>query len=185
MLKRGGELRARVKSETQSQSLQLFGCGWKRMGLLLSFNLQTMLGPAEKPIRAIKIDNFISRNQFELGDTLERLQCAWLLQKGVPRSVDKLQRLHNEFNFANTTATKFNIPLQFALSYDIPLDSSFDIGDLVQQIRRRTFRVNERLMLPQEFVSELATASNSSSLDQRQAFPSFPEPTIIVLHALK
>ena len=155
------------------------------MGLLLSFNLQTMLGPAEKPIRAIKIDNFISRNQFELGQTLERLQCAWLLQEGVPRSVDKLQRLYNEFDFANTTAAKFDVPLQFALSDDIAFDSPFDIGDLVQQIRRRTFRVNERLMLPQEFVSELATARNSPSLNQRQPFPSFAESTIIVLHAFK
>src|SRR5437870_11433047 len=106
------------------------------MGLLLSFNLQTMLCPAKKPISAIKVDNFISRNQFELGETLERLQCAWLLQKGMPRSVDKLERLHNEFDFANSAAAKLDVALQFILPDDIAFNSSFDIGDLVQQIGR-------------------------------------------------
>src|ERR687888_279729 len=93
----------------------------------------------------------------------------------MTRSVDKLQCLHDEFDLANTTAPKFYVAL------DAPLDT----GDFIQQIGRCAFRVNKRLMLPQEFVSQLPAAADSARFDQRKTFPGFAEPGIIIFHALE
>src|SRR6266700_2438392 len=65
------------------------------------------------------------------------------------------------------------------------LDASLDVGDLVEQIGCRATRINERLMLPQEFVSQLPTAADSAGLDQGEALPSFAETGIIIFHALE
>ncbi len=184
-LERGREFLSRAKSETQRESSQVFRSCRNGVGLLLGFNLQTVLGAAEEAIRAVKIDNFIGWNQFELGEAPERLQCARFLQERVPRSVNKLQGLHNELDFANPAAAEFDVAFQILLSDNIAFDPSFDVGDLFEQIGCGTFRVNERLMLPQEFVSELTTAADPTSFDQRQALPGFPETAIIVLHAFK
>ena len=60
-----------------------------------------------------------------------------------------------------------------------------DACNLIEQIGRRAFRVNKRLMLPQEFVSELTAAGDSAYFDQRKPFPSFPKPAVIIFHALE
>src|SRR5207302_3067883 len=55
----------------------------------------------------------------------------------------------------------------------------------VEQIRRGTARINERLMLPQEFVSKLAAAADSAGLDQGQPLPSFAKAAVVVLHTFE
>src|ERR671937_670693 len=103
----------------------------------------------------------------------------------MTRSVDKLQCLHDEFDLANTTAPKFYITLQLVRADYVALDAPLDTGDFIQQIGRCAFRVNKRLMLPQEFVSQLPAAADSARFDQRKTFPGFAEPGIIIFHALE
>src|SRR5258707_7472531 len=103
----------------------------------------------------------------------------------MPRSVDKLQGLHDEFDLANSAASKFHIAFELVRADDVPLDAPLDAGDLIQQIGRCAPGINKRLMLPQEFVSQLAAAADSARLDQRKTFPCFAEPRIIIFHALE
>ena len=84
---------------------------------------------------------------------MKRLQGIRLLQKCVSRTVDELECLHDEFNFADPTTAEFHIPAEPALSDNIAFDPSFNMGNLIQQIGRRTLGVNARLKLPHEFVS--------------------------------
>src|SRR6266542_4404448 len=94
----------------------------------------------------------------------------------MPRSVDKLQGLHDEFDFANTAAPKFHVAFQLVLADDVAFNTPLDTGNFVQQIGRGALGINERLMLPQEFVSQLAAAPDSTCLDQRKTFPGLGEP---------
>src|SRR5439155_26327921 len=103
----------------------------------------------------------------------------------MTRSVDKLQSLHDEFDLANPSASKLHVAFQLIRADDVALDAPLDTGDFVQQVGRCAFGVNERLMLPQKFVSQLAAAADSARLDQRKAFPGFAEPGIIIFHALE
>src|SRR5215475_13647597 len=98
-------------------------------------------------------------------------------------SVDKLQCLDNEFDLANTAASKFHVTFELICTDYITLDALLDVGDFIKQIRRRTFGVNKGLMLPQEFVSQFLAAADSTRLDQRKTFPSFTEAGIIIFHA--
>src|SRR6266480_6194012 len=155
------------------------------MRLLFGFDLQTVLYPTEKPIGVIASQYFISRKKVQLAQGPQRLEHACFLQERMTRSVDQLQGLHDEFDFANTTASKFYVAFELVRADDVALDTPLDAGDFIQQIRRRAFGINERLMLPQEFVSQLAAAADSARLDQRKAFPGFAEPGIIIFHALE
>src|SRR6185312_1478845 len=103
----------------------------------------------------------------------------------MPRSVDKLQSLHDEFDLANTAASKFHVAFELVRADDVALDAPLDTGNFIQQIGRCARGINERLMLPQEFVSQLTAAADSTRLDQRKTFPGFAEPGIIVFHALE
>ena len=103
----------------------------------------------------------------------------------MTRSMDNLQGLYDEFDLANAAASKFHVALQLVRADNVALNASLDAGDFIQQIGRRAFGVNKRLMLAQEFVSQFAAAADSTRLDQRKTFPGFAEPGIIIFHTLK
>src|SRR5439155_13993833 len=106
-------------------------------------------------------------------------------QEGVMRAVDELECLHHEFDLANAASAKFDVALKFVRSDNVTLNTSLDVGDLVEQIGCRAPRINERLMLSEEFVSQLPTAADSARLNQGEALPSFAETGIIIFHALE
>src|SRR5215467_15215276 len=103
----------------------------------------------------------------------------------MTRSVDKLQRLHDKLDLPNPAASQFYVALQFVCADDVALDAPFDVGDFIQQISRHTPWVNKRLMLPQEFVSQLTATADSARLDQRKTFPGLAKSGIIIFHAVE
>src|SRR5437868_7507016 len=149
------------------------------MRLLCRFDLQSMLDQTQKAITAIQIENFFPRDDFK---PRKRSQCAErtrLLEESVTASMDELQRLHHEFDFANATATELQIALHRVRPGDLAFNPALDGGDLVEQIRGRTPRINERLMLPQKLVSQFSTAGDCARFNQRDPFPSFAKARII------
>ena len=155
------------------------------MSLLLSFDLQTMLNTPEKPICLVERQHFIAWKKIQLTKTAQRFERARFLQERMARPVDKLKCLHDKLDFANATAAEFDVAFKLIVSDDVALDAPFDVGNLVEQIGRRTLRINERLMLPQEFVSQLPAAADSARLNQGEALPGFAEAGIIIFHALE
>src|SRR6266536_4464582 len=103
----------------------------------------------------------------------------------MPCSVDKLERLHDEFDLANAAASKFHVAFELVCADDVALDAPLNARNFIQQIGRCASGINERLMLPQEFVSQLTAAADSARLDQRKTFPGFAESGIIIFHALE
>ena len=65
------------------------------------------------------------------------------------------------------------------------LNSSFDLCDFIEQVWCWAARINERLMLAQKFVSQLAIAGDSPRFDQRDPFPGFAETRVIIFHAFE
>ena len=167
------------------EAAQSFGIFWNSVDLLFGLDLQAMLDAAEKSIRVIKSQNFLAREKMQLTQCSQRLEHTRFLQERMLRSVDELQRLHDEFDFANAADTELDVALEFVRSNYIALDAALDVGDLLEQIGRCALRINERLMLPQEFVRQFAAARDSARLDQREALPCFTETGIIIFHALE
>ena len=97
----------------------------------------------------------------------------------------QLQRLHDEFDVANAAAPKFYIALQLFRSNKVAFDTVLDACNLIQQIGRRAFRINKRLVLSQKFVSQLAAAGDFPCLDQREPFPRFAKSAVIIFHAFE
>src|SRR4029077_16183731 len=155
------------------------------VGLLFGFDLQAVLNAAEEAIRIIQRQNFIVREQIQFSQCAERLEHTRFLQKRITRAMDKLQRLHDELDVANAAASKFYVALQLFRPNYVALDAVLDVRNLLEQIRRCTFRVDEWLMQPQEIVSQLAAAGDSARLDERNPLPRFAEPRVIVFHALE
>src|SRR6266576_6352648 len=103
----------------------------------------------------------------------------------MPRSVDKLQGLHDELDLANPAASKFHVAFELVRTDNVAFDALLDTGNFIQQIGRSAPGINKRLMLSQEFVGQLAAAANSARLDQRKTLPGFAESRIIIFHALE
>jgi hypothetical protein len=116
------------------------------VGLLLGFDLEAVFNAAEESIRIIQGQNFIGREQIEFSQCPERLKHARFLQKRIPRAMDKLQRLHDKFDVANPAAAKFYIAIEFFRPNDVAFDAVLDVRNLLEQIWRWTFWINERLM---------------------------------------
>ena len=87
--------------------------------------------------------------------------------------MDQLQRLHNEFDFANAAGAELDVALEIFVTNDVALDASFDNRDFIQQIRCRTFRINERLMMSQEFVNKLVASANAARFESVRVVPRF------------
>ena len=83
----------------------------------------------------------------------------------MPRSIDKLQRLHDKFDFANATDAKLDVTMELVPSNYVAFNAALDVCDLPDEIRRGALRIDKRLMLPQEFICQLAAASDASRLD--------------------
>jgi hypothetical protein len=45
-----------------------------------------------------------------------------------------LQRLHHELNLANPTRAELHVSIKILVADDVPLDASFDRGDLIEQL---------------------------------------------------
>src|SRR6266511_4015013 len=144
-----------------------------------------MLDTAEKPICLVERQHFTARQQVQFTKSSQGSEHTGFLQEWMLRAVDKLECLHDEFDLANAAASKLHVALQLVGSNHVALDASLDVGDLIEQIGRGAFRINKRLMLPQEFVSQLATAGDSARLNQSQALPGFAETGVIIFHALE
>ena len=155
------------------------------MSLLLGLDLQPVFDAPEKTIGCIERDYFFVRQEFDLRQFAQSLKRARLLQKGVARAVNQLQRLNNEFDFANPAGAEFDVAVQIFVADNFAFDPPLQRGDFIQQIRRRTFRINERLVLLQEFVDQLFAPGDPARTNQREPFPRFAEASIIVFHALE
>ena len=46
--------------------------------------------------------------------------------------MDKLQGLHDEFDLANSAASKFYVAFELVRADDVALDASLDTSDLIQ-----------------------------------------------------
>src|SRR6266487_3173550 len=155
------------------------------MRLLLRLDLQTMFHPAEKPVSVVQGQHFRVRKKVQFTKRSQCLEHTWFLQERMTRPMDQLQRLHDKFDVANAAASEFYVALEVFCSNNVALDAAFDACNLIQQIVRRALGINERLMLPQEFVSQLTAASDAACLNQCKPFPSFTEPSVIIFHALE
>src|SRR5512138_3080291 len=102
-----------------------------------------MLYTTKKPVSVIQSQHFLARKKIQLAQRSQCLEHACFLQERMTRSMNKLQSLHDEFDLANTAASKFHVPVQLVLADDVALDAPLDAGDLIQQIRRRAPGVNK------------------------------------------
>src|SRR5205809_6832791 len=101
----------------------------------------------------------------------------------MTRSMDQLQRLHNEFDVANAAAPEFYVALELFCPNDVALNAMLDARNLIQQIGTGALWVNERLMLLQEYVTDLTASGDSARSGERKQFPRFAEPSVTIFHA--
>ena len=165
LLESGAEFVGRIKSETSREPGESHRIARSGVSLLFRFNLQPVLDLAEEAISAIKIDHFFLRDQFEFREGTQRLHGACFLQESVAAAGNELERLDNEFDFTNSATPELNVPVQFVCSQGFAFYPAFDFCDFIEQIRGRAARINERLMLAQEFVGQFATACDPSRFD--------------------
>src|SRR2546423_2042507 len=103
----------------------------------------------------------------------------------MTRSVDNLQRLHDEFDIANAAASQFYIAFQFSRANDVAFDAMLDFCNLLQQVRCGVLWIDKGLMQPQEIVRQLAAAGDSASFDEGDALPGFAKSSIVIFHAFE
>src|SRR4051794_34628138 len=103
----------------------------------------------------------------------------------MARSVQQLQRLHDELDFANAARAQLDVTRKFLVTHHVALNPAFDCRNLVEQIAAWTLRKDERLMLPQKFVGQLAIAGHAARFLERESLPGFTKTGVVGLHALE
>ena len=68
-----------------------------------------MFDASQKPIRFVENAHLGGRQQFELGDGAQSLQCSLLLQERFMRAVDELQCLNDKLDLADAAGAQFNV----------------------------------------------------------------------------
>src|SRR6266536_5350796 len=159
------EIFAGRKTKTKCEPSQSFVFSRDKVRLLLGLNLQTMFYSPEKPVRLVQRQHFVRRKKVQFTKRSQRLEHTGFLQERIPRSMDQLQRLYDEFDVANTAASKFHVAFQLCRSNNVALDAVLDVRNFIQQIACRAFWINKGLMLPREFVGQLTATSDSACLD--------------------
>src|SRR5438067_10692592 len=154
------------------------------MRLLFRFDLEAVLHAAEKTVGVFQDAGFLMWEQLQVGQHRQHLEGAGLLEKGVSRAMQELKRLHYELDLANPARAQFHVAPDIFVADDIALDPPFDTADFFQDIAGGTPWKNERLMLPEKFVGQLAAAGDAARLGQRQPLPCFAKPGIIIFHAV-
>ena len=82
------------------------------MSLLFGFNLQSVLNLTEEAISPVKIDNFRSGDELQARQSAQSIERTGLLQENMTPAMNELQRLHDEFDLADSAAAEFNVPFQ-------------------------------------------------------------------------
>src|SRR5262245_57778379 len=116
------------------------------VGLLFGFDLQAVFNTAEKSICIVQRQNFVVWEQIQFSQCAERLEHTRFLQKRITRAMDQLECLDDELDLANAAASKFYIALQLFRPNHVTLDAVLDVRNLLEQIRRSTPWIDERLM---------------------------------------
>ena len=98
----------------------VFGNG---VGLLIFLHLQAMLDVAEKAVGGVELLRLLFGEQFVLREFGEARQRLRGLQKRQPSGVQDLQRLDDEFDFANAAAPQLDVALQFFRAAPLPAQS--------------------------------------------------------------
>jgi len=111
LLQLGVETLGRFKTEAACESLERRAVARDDVDLLFCFDLQAMLNQAEKSITSIKIENLVSRNQIEPRQSLQGPERAGVLEEGISSTVNELQRLHDEFDLADSTPAELEVAL--------------------------------------------------------------------------
>src|SRR5690349_20982437 len=142
-----------------------------------------MLNLAKESVGAIELDTFSMSNQFEAGEGTQRVQRIRFLQERMATAVNELQCLDDKLDLANAAAPELHISLE--ISGKVVLDPALDARNFVEQIRRRTARIDQRLVLPQTCICELAATGDAARLYQRHPLPGFAGICLIILHALE
>ena len=153
------------KTQAKCEASQSFGFSRNNVRLLFGLNLQTMFHASEKPIGVVQSQHFVGRKKVQFTKRSQRLEHTGFLQERMPRSMDQLQRLYDEFDVANTAASKFHVAFQLCRSNNVALDAVLDVRNFIQQIACRAFWINKGLMLPREFVGQLTATGDSACLD--------------------
>src|SRR5207248_2121167 len=94
------------------ETAQQFRLVWHNVCLLFRFDLYAVFDAAKKSIGVVQRQNLFARQQIKLSQRIKCLQHVRFLQEGMARTMDELQRLHNEFDLANAASPKFYITFQ-------------------------------------------------------------------------
>src|SRR5689334_10012069 len=86
--------------------------------------------------------------------------------------MQQLERLRDEFDFSNPTATAFDIAIDFTSLDHFVLDTFLDRGDLPEQPLIEGARITKGIDRFQKFVCEFVVAGYPTRFDQHHAFPS-------------
>src|SRR5438045_9228169 len=78
------------------------------MRLLFGLYLQTMLHAAKKSVSVIAGQHFLARKKIQLTKRSQRFADPEFLHEWLTRSMDQLQRLHDEFDLPHPTASDFH-----------------------------------------------------------------------------
>src|SRR3954468_21778782 len=84
-------------TKTPNQPVKRLAVFRKCVGLLLSFNLEPVFDSSQEVIGCLERASLGLRDQLELRQDRQCFQRTRFLQECVPRSMEKLQRLDNEF----------------------------------------------------------------------------------------
>jgi hypothetical protein len=174
----------RGKTETARKPAERIGVFRDGMGLLFRFDLEPVFDSPQKTVGIFEDAHFLVRQKLEVRQDRQHFKGACVLEKSVARAVQQLEGLDDKLDLADSSRTQLHVALNVFVANDVAFDPPLNAADLFQNIAGGTLWKNERLMLPEKFVSQLTTSGDTARLDQSEPFPGLAEPRIIIFHTV-
>ena len=102
------------------------------MRLQIVIHLQPVLQVPQKAIRVGELPGFGVGQQMVLHQFFQRGKRLGILQERDASAVDQLQRLRDEFDFADAATAQFDVAIDFARLHHFVFDALFGPGHLAQ-----------------------------------------------------
>ena len=152
------------------------------VGLRVAQHLQAVFQPAQITIRlaqrgAIALDHLAGRDQ-----RAQRRHQPTLAQRRLAAAADQLQRLHQEFDFADATRAALDVVGQFAACH-FRGDRGLHLAQSVQRGVVQVAAVDERAQAFQPALARLDVAGDRARLQPSVAFPVAPFALEVLVHA--
>ena len=150
------------------------------MGLQAGDDLQLVLDVAQEQVCVGQFARAFRRQIAERIELLERADGLLGSKPGIASTVNQRQRLHDEFELADSAAAELDVALDHRGRFQLRLDLPLHRAQLAQRVEIQVAAKHKVIQLREQLMPDFERASGRPRAQQGRPFPRLSEALVIV-----